>query len=412
MNVFTIIILTTLTAEYILNLVADILNLRRLKGEIPPEIGNLTTPEDYNHANDYTRTLTGFGIVSDTVQLAALLLFWFARGFPWLDGIIQANSWHPVITGCIYIGALLALKGVLALPFSVFRTFVIEERFGFNRTTAGTFIMDRLKGFVLVVLIGGPILAGILTFYGYAGNYAWVYSWFAVSAVTVVMQYAAPRWIMPIFNKFTPLEEGELHRNILDYATSQGFSIEGVYVIDGSKRSGKSNAFFTGFGKHKRIALFDTLIEGHTVPELVAVLAHEIGHYRKKHVIEGMVVSIAHSGIIFFLLSLVIGSEGLFEAFFMDRISVYAGLVFFGFLYSPVELLLGIILQSRLRKNEFAADRFAAETTGEPEALADALRKLSVHNLSNLRPHPMYVALHYSHPPVLERIEALRRHML
>ena len=282
MNVFTVIILAALLGEHLLDLIAEVLNLRRLGGGVPDAFRDIITPEEYHRSDEYTRSLTRFGIVSGTVQLAGLLIFWFAGGFPWLDGIIYAQGWHPVLAGCVFIGALLALRAILSLPFAIYRTFVIEERFGFNRTTPATFIIDRVKGIVLALLIGGPILVGILAFFGYAGDLAWLYSWLAVAAVTVILQFAAPRWIMPLFNRFTPLDEGSLRRSIFEYARAEGFGLEDVYVIDGSRRSGKSNAFFTGFGKHKRIALFDTLIEGHTVPELVAVLAHEIGHYRKK----------------------------------------------------------------------------------------------------------------------------------
>jgi len=214
---------------------------------------------------------------------------------------------------------------------------------------------------------------------------------------------------MPLFNKFTPLEEGELRESILSYAKSVKFSLQNLFVIDGSKRSTKSNAFFTGFGKNKRIALFDTLIEKHTVAELVAVLAHEIGHYKKKHIIQGMLISILQMGVMFFLLSIFISHEGLFEAFYMENISIYAGLIFFGMLYSPIELILSIFMQIFSRKNEYEADHYAAETTKDPNSMIDALKKLSVHNLSNLTPHPLYVFLNYSHPPVLERINAIRK---
>jgi STE24 endopeptidase len=227
--------------------------------------------------------------------------------------------------------------------------------------------------------------------------------------VTLFLQFIAPTWIMPLFNKFTPLEEGELRESIFSYARSVNFSLENLFVMDGSKRSTKSNAFFTGFGKHKRIALFDTLIEKHSVAELVSILAHEIGHYKKKHILQSMAISILHSGLMFFLLSIFISHKGLFDAFYMEQMSIYAGLIFFGMLYSPLELLLSIFLQIFSRKNEYEADRFAVETTDTPETMVNALKTLSVHNLSNLTPHPFYVFLNYSHPPVLERIQALRQ---
>ncbi|MEX2363156.1 MAG: M48 family metallopeptidase, partial [Balneolaceae bacterium] len=229
-----------------------------------------------------------------------------------------------------------------------------------------------------------------------------------VTVFTLIMQYVAPTWIMPLFNKFTPLEEGELRKAIENYTEKVNFSIQGLYVIDGSRRSSKSNAFFTGFGKNKRVALYDTLIENHTNQELVAVLAHEIGHYKKKHIIKGMVTSILQTGVMFFLLSVFLSAEGLFEAFYMEQMSVYAGLIFFGMLYAPIEMILSIFMQMLSRKHEFEADSFAAETTGQPEDMVSTLKKLSKDNLSNLTPHWFYVFLNYSHPPVLERIREIR----
>ena len=222
------------------------------------------------------------------------------------------------------------------------------------------------------------------------------------------MQFIAPTWIMPLFNKFTPLEDGDLRSAILSYAKSVQFPLENLFVMDGSKRSSKSNAFFTGFGKHKRIALFDTLIEKHSIQELVAVLAHEIGHYKKKHILQSMIISVIHMGVMLFLLSIFLSHEGLFTAFYMDEMSIYAGLIFFGMLFSPIEEILSVVMQLFSRKNEFEADRFAVETTREHESMINALKKLSVHNLSNLTPHPLYVFFNYSHPPVLERIKAIR----
>jgi STE24 endopeptidase len=271
-----------------------------------------------------------------------------------------------------------------------------------------TFILDKLKGILLRALIGIPLLAGILAFFIYAGDWAWLYAWLVVTAFTLLMQYIAPTWIMPLFNKFTPLEEGELRNEIEEYTKKVDFSLKGLFVIDGSKRSSKSNAFFTGFGKNKRVALYDTLIENHTIKELVAVLAHEIGHYKKKHIVKGMVISIVHSAVLFFLLSIFLNEQGLFDAFYMDQMTVYAGLVFFGMLYAPIEMILSIFMQMSSRKHEFEADAYAVETTGNQADMISTLKKLSKDNLSNLTPHPWYVFLNYSHPPVLQRIEAIK----
>ena len=324
-----------------------------------------------------------------------------------LDSWIRGFPFNELISGIIFIVLLMIAKSILSLPFSIYSTFVIEEKFGFNKTTVKIFLLDLLKGTVLGALIGIPLLAGILAFFIYAGDLAWLYAWLVVTAFSLLMQYIAPTWIMPLFNTFTPLEDGALKTEIERYSRKVNFSLKGLFVIDGSKRSSKSNAFFTGFGKNKRVALYDTLIENHSVEELVAVLAHEIGHYKKKHIVKGMIVSIVHSAILFFLLSVFLQEKGLFDAFYMDNMSIYGGLIFFGMLYAPIEMILSIFMQMSSRKHEFEADAFAVETTGNKVDMINTLKKLSKDNLSNLTPHPIYVFLNYSHPPVLERIKAI-----
>jgi STE24 endopeptidase len=304
---------------------------------------------------------------------------------------------------------LIILRGIISLPFSIYATFVIEARFGFNKTTVRTFILDIVKAVLLGIILGGPLLAGVLYFFQYAGPLAWLYCWLVVTVFSLVIQFIAPTWIMPLFNKFTPLEQGELREAIMTYAQNVHYSLLDIFVMDGSKRSTKSNAFFTGFGKNKRIALFDTLIQKHTTTELVTVLAHEIGHYKKRHIIQSMLIGILHTGLIFYLLSIFLSHEGLFAAFYMQNMSVYAGLIFFGMLYAPLEMTLSIFLNIFSRRNEMQADRFAVETTGQGQSLISALKKLSADNLSNLTPHPLYVFLNYSHPPVLERIRRLSK---
>jgi STE24 endopeptidase len=409
MNVYGIIILVTLLLDYVLHLVADIYNLRALRPDLPAASGSIYDAEAYRQSQAYTRMQTRFAWVSAMCMLVVTLLFWFLGGFNAMDQAIRSWGWGPLWTGLAYMGLLMLSRMLLSLPFRVYATFVIEERFGFNRTTAITFIQDMLKGLALAGLLGVPLLAGILAFLQYAGPYAWVYCWVATTLFLLGVQFIAPTWIMPLFNTFQPLDPGPLREALLAYARRINFPLQDVYVIDGSRRSSKSNAFFTGFGKHKRVALFDTLIAQLTHPELVAVLAHEIGHYKKKHILQGLLLSIVHMGVVFFLLSIFLQHQGLFEAFYMQQPSVYAGLIFFGLLYMPLELLLSIGRHIFSRHHEYAADRFAVETFGQPEAMAQALQKLSVQNLSNLTPHPFYVFLHYSHPPVLERIQAIRR---
>ena len=407
MNIYALIILITIFAKYFLHLFADLLNLKTLGNGLPDEFKEVFSDEAYKKSQEYTRARALFGIITSSFGLSVTLIFWLSGCFNYLDQLVR--SWQlPIIwTGIFYIGVLLLARTIVSLPFSIYSTFVIEERFGFNKTTPATFIKDLIKGLLLGIVIGGPLLFVILAFFEYAGPLAWLYCWIAATAFTLILQFIAPTWIMPLFNKFTPLEEGDLKESILSYAESVKFSLKDVFVMDGSKRSSKSNAFFTGFGKNKRIALFDTLIQKHTVPELVAVLAHEIGHYKKKHIIKNMAISIVHMGLIFFLLSIFVSRQELFNAFFMEHASVYAGIILFSMVFTQIEFFFALFINSFSRKNEYEADRFAAETTGKTEAMINALKKLSVDNLSHLTPHPFYVKLNYSHPPVLERIKAL-----
>ena len=407
MNAIAIIILAAIIFDFALNVLADFLNLKMLRNELPAAFRGVYDPVRYSKSQQYLKINTRFGWVTATFNVAVILTFWFAKGFPLLDEWVRSFNYGTVITGLIYMAVLLLFKGLLSLPFSIYATFVIEERFGFNQTTWTTFVTDLAKGLLLAVLLGAPLLVGILAFFVYAGSNAWWFCWIAVTLYMLGVQFIAPSWIMPLFNKFTPLEDGELKAAILSYAGSINFPIENVYVMDGSRRSSKSNAFFTGFGKHRRIVLFDTLIKRHTTGELLAVLAHEMGHYKKKHILQSMGLGILQMGAMLYLLSIFISYQGLFDAFYMPQTSVYAGLIFFAMLYSPLDFFIGLFMQMLSRRNETAADRFSAETTHDPQSMVAALKKLSVHNLSNLMPHPFYVFLNYSHPPVLQRIQDL-----
>ncbi len=409
MNIFALIILIVLVAEFVLNFVADILNLKSATSDLPAEFESIFDAETYSKSQAYLRDTTRFDWIHSSVNLVVLLVFWFAGGFGWLDRIVCGWANDTVLCGLAFIGLLVLSKMILNLPFSAYSTFVIEERYGFNRTTWSTFVLDLVKGLTLGILLGGPLLAAVIFVLDRLGPSGWLACWAITVAVMLVIQYVAPKWIMPLFNKFTLLEEGALRDRITGYADTVGFALKDVYVIDGSRRSSKANAFFTGFGKNRRIALYDTLIERHKTDELVAVLAHEIGHYKRHHILQGMLISVVHTGLLFLVLSLVLPSTGLFEAFgVMEGTPVYAGLVFFGLLYRPVELVLGVVLNAWSRRNEYEADRFAVSTSGLGGALVEGLKKLSRDNLSNLTPHPFFVFLNYSHPPLLRRIERIR----
>jgi STE24 endopeptidase len=409
MNIYLVIIIAALLINYALSTTAAWLNLRNISEQLPDEFQGFYDEERYRKSQQYLRETTIFGLIHDTFHLVVILVFILAGGFNFVDNIARSAGAGTIGTGLMFAGIILLMSQLIDIPFSVWSTFVIEEKFGFNKTTVRTFINDILKGLVLTALIGGLVFAGIIWFFETMGPAAWVYCWVALSIFQIMLMFVAPVLIMPIFNKFEPLEDGELKKSIMDYARKENFKMQGVFKMDGSKRSTKSNAFFTGFGKFKRIVLFDTLIARHTVEELTAIIAHEMGHYKLKHILKGIVRSILMAGFTFWLLSLFIGNQGLFEAFRMEHVSVYASLFFFGFLYAPIGMVTGIFDKAISRKHEFQADEYAVRSYGHPEAMITALKKLSVDNLSNLTPHPFMVFLEYSHPPVLERIKAIRR---
>lgn len=408
LNSYAIIILAAFVLENIIDIISSYLNLKALKSSIPSEFSNIYDSVAYGKSQEYVRVKTRFEWFASLYGLIFMLLFWFGRGFNYLDIFIRNFHLHQIITGLLYIGILVMLQKIMSLPLSIYSTFVIEEKFGFNKTTVKTFIADQIKSLVIMAILGGILVAIVLTLFSYGGDLAWVYAWIFTVIFTLFIRFIYPSFIMPWFNKFQPIENGELKDSIMSFARTVDFPLSEIYVMDGSRRSGKTNAFFTGFGKNKRIALFDTLISKHTVPELVAILAHEIGHYKRKHAMIRMAISIIHTGFIFFLISIFLKSKGLFNAFFMDSMSVYAGLIFFMMLLTPIEMVISVLANILSRKFEFQADNFAAVNTRNSETMISALKKLSLGNLTNLTPHPFYVFLKYSHPPMLERIARLR----
>jgi len=407
MNLYGTLILVTLVATFLLKFVADILNLRAASPAIPESFLGVYEEAAYRRSQEYLKANTLFSMVDSSADLLLLLLVWFSGGFNLLDQAVRGFGFDTVASGMLFIGALLLLQSLAGLPFRIYKTFVLEERFGFNKTTPQVFAGDMFKSLLLALVLGAPVIALILWFFEHAGSVAWIWAWSGVTLFSLLLQYVAPTLIMPIFNRFTPLEDGELRQAILQYASDVSFPLSGIYVIDGSKRSSKANAFFTGFGRNKRIALFDTLIGNHTTEELVAVLAHEIGHFRKKHILVAMALSMLNLGLVFYLLSLFMNNRQLFHAFFMKETSVYGSLLFFMLLYSPVEFILSVLLQMLSRRHEFQADHFAVTTYSGGRALSAALKKLSRSSLSNLTPHPFYVFLNYSHPPVLQRLRRI-----
>ena len=409
MNIYLIIILVIIVGNYLLDTIIEMLNVSHVKTELPKEFEGYYDAEKYKKAQNYLKENTRFGIIIDTIITPLIVVFILIGGFNYIDQISRGFQLGPIPTGLIFAGILLLASQIISIPFSIYSTFVIEEKYGFNLTTVKTFILDILKSWLLTAIIGGIIFSLVLWFFDKAGNWAWVYCWVAVVLFQIALTFIAPVVIMPLFNKFYPLEDGKLKMAIENYAKSQHFKIKGVFKMDASKRSTKSNAFFTGFGKFRRIVLFDTLINKHTVDELVSILAHEMGHYKKKHIIKSILISIITTGLMFFILSLFINNEGLFSAFKMQNTSIYASLFFFAFLYAPINMIISIFSKILSRKHEYEADKYAVVTYKKPESTISALKKLTVDNLSNLTPHPLKVFLGYSHPPVLERIKTIRR---
>ena len=407
-NIYFFIILGALVVLYHLDLFAELLNMKALRPELPQEFADTFDAEKYEQSQDYTRDGTKFQVVSATFSLVVFVVFWVIGGFGWLDGVVRGLAEGEVLRGLLFVALLWLASMVISLPFDIYDTFVLEEKYGFNKTTPKTFVIDRIKEIVLSVILGAPLLALIFWFFDKFDN-AWVYAWAAVTAFSLILAYVGPKYIFPIFNKFEPLDDGELKTSINAMAEKCDFPLSEVSVIDGSRRSTKANAFFAGFGKNKKIALYDTLIEKHSTPELVAVLAHEIGHFKKKHIVQGIVLGIVEIGVIFFLMGLFMKNEGLSAAFGVKEVSVYTSLVFFFMLFKPIAKLLSIGKSVLSRKNEFEADAYASEVTGEPRSLISALKKLSADSLSNLTPHPFYVFMHYSHPPMLQRLGALEK---
>lgn len=407
MNSYLIFILAVIVTGFLIEAGVSLLNLRALDSSLPAEFSDVFDRERYARTQEYSRATTRFGLIRETVSTLLTLLFLLLGGFNWADIVARSFGLGNIGTGLLFTGLILLLGGLAGLPFSLYSTFVIEERFGFNRTTARTFVLDLIKTLLLAILLGAPLLAFILWFFEESGSLAWLYCWLVVVAWTVLLQFLAPTFIMPLFNTFTPLAEGELKEQITEYARSQDFRMQGIFTMDGSKRSTRLNAFFTGFGRFRRIVFFDTLVEKLAPGELVAVLAHEMGHYRLRHIFIMLAVAVAQTGIMFALLSRFINNPGLFAAFGMEHLSVYASLLFFGFLFTPVSLFLGLLVNALSRRHEYQADTYAAATTARPQDLISGLKKLSAANMANLTPHPLYVLLHASHPPVLSRIRAL-----
>ena len=400
-------IIGLLVADFIFERFLEYLNSTQWSDQLPEEVKGIYDEEKYSRQQTYEKVNFRFSLITSSFSFLVMLLMFLLAGFAWVNQLALSVSENPILNALLFFGILLLASDLLTTPFSIYDTFVIEEKFGFNKTTPKTFILDKLKGWLLGAVIGGGLLALIIYIYQLTTTSFWIYTWLVITVFYVFMVLFYSNLIVPLFNKQTPLPEGELKSAIENFSGKVGFKLDNIYVIDGSKRSTKANAYFTGLGAKKRIVLYDTLINDLTVNELVAVLAHEIGHYKKKHVVWSLLLGILQTGIMLFIFSLFVGSPELSAALGVETPSFHIGLIAFGILYSPISMITGLAMNVFSRKNEYQADAFAAQYFDKNE-LASALKKLSVKNLSNLRPHPAYVFFHYSHPTLLQRLKALK----
>ncbi len=385
----------------------DALNAKHYNDRIPEELKDVYENAEYEKSQDYKKTNYKFGVLTSTFSIVLTLAFLFFDGFEYVDTMARSYSENPIVIALIFFGIIMIGSDILTTPFAYYQTFVIEERFGFNKTTKGTFLLDKLKGWLMMAILGGGILALIIWFYQATGNSFWLYAWALITIFTIFMNMFYARLIVPLFNKQTPLEDGELRNKIAAYAKTVGFTLDKIFVIDGSKRSTKANAYFSGFGSEKRVTLYDTLINDLEDEEIVAVLAHEVGHYKKKHIIFNLVTSILLTGLTLYVLSVFISNPLLSNALGVETPSFHVGLIAFGLLYSPISEITGLIMNWFSRKFEYQADNYAKNTYAA-EPLITSLKKLSKNSLSNLTPHKAYVFMHYSHPTLLQRMKNLK----
>ena len=400
------IILAISAVSYLFDQLLDYINLKAMRTDVPDDIAAFYDRTRYVRSLDYHRDLTRFSFISAGFSFVVSMVVLITGGFGWLDELLRQNIQHPIILALVFFGILVIASDIIGLPFQLYSTFVIEERYGFNKTTVKTFFLDKIKGYLLAALVGAPLLALLIYLIDAIGPQFWI--WFAIIAAIFMlfMNMFYTTLVLPLFNKLTPLPEGELKSAIQQFASRVQFPLDNIFVIDGSKRSSKANAFFSGIGKKKKIVLYDTLIQKHTTDELVAVLAHEVGHFKKKHIIMAFVWSIVQIFLTMFILSLMVYNEQLSYALGGNQHSIHLNLIAFSILFAPISGVTGLFMSMYSRRNEYQADAYARETYSGP-ALAEALKKLSVDSLSNLYPHPLYVFFHYSHPPLLKRLEAI-----
>ena len=408
-NFYYLIIVSAIILEYLLSSIGSILDIRSITPEIPKDFQVAYDKEKYAKSQEYLKARTKFGLISSTFSLILIMIVIHTGIFGHLNDFVNAQTDHYLFRGLLFIAIIYFFPDIISIPFSIYSTFVIEQKFGFNKTTIVLFISDKFKGYAIFIVLGSIIIAPILFLFHSYPIYGWLIAWSLLTVFMIAIQPVFIHVISPMFNKFTPLDDGELRTAIEKYTKLINFPLARIDIMDGSKRSAHSNAYFSGFGKSRRIAIFDTLVDKHSTEEIVSVVAHEVGHYKLKHVIQGTIIGIIETGVMLFVFSKIMNDLGLFSVFGVDELSVHAGLIFFSMLYAPVSMVTSIISSIISRQNEFSADKYSYETTNNKEALISMLIGLAANNLSHLTPHPFKVFLTYSHPPVLDRIEAIQK---
>ena len=407
LNTLFYIIIGIIVLNFLIDKILDALNAKHFDDSIPRELNDVYDTAAYEKSQQYKKEKYRFGLLTSVVSFVATLLFFFFDGFEWVDQWARSFSNNNIVVALIFFGIIMLASDILGTPFAYYHTFVIEEKYGFNKTTLKTFFLDKIKGWLMSAVLGGGILALIIWFYETTGAHFWLYAWGIVTLFSIFLNMFYARLIVPLFNKQTPLEEGSLRNQIEHYAAQVGFQLTNIFVIDGSKRSTKANAYFSGFGREKRITLYDTLIQDLEEEEIVAVLAHEVGHYKRNHIIFNLFASTITTGFMLWLLSLFVGLPIFSEALGVSTPSFHVGLIAFGILYTPISEIIGLLMNYLSRKFEYQADDYA-KNTFEATPLVSALKKLSKNSLSNLTPHPAYVFMHYSHPTLLQRFKNLQ----
>ncbi|WP_375578856.1 M48 family metallopeptidase [Marivirga tractuosa] len=406
---FFTIIIWVVVLDYALNTVIDLLNYKKANSKLPTDLKDIFDEEKYDKAVQYQRVNTKFGLWSGLSSLIIMLLVLIFGIFGDLDSYVRLHFESVITQTLAFFGIIYIINDIWNIPWQWYSTFKIEEKFGFNKMTPSLFWKDKLKNYLLTIIVGGILLSVLVFLITWIGQSFWWIFWLVITVFMIGANFFYTSWILPLFNKLVPLEQGSLREKILAYGKSVNFPIENIYIMDGSKRSSKANAFFSGFGKRKKIVLFDTLMEKHTEEELVAILAHEVGHNKKKHTISGMISGVLQSGAMLFIMSFMVFNPALSQALGAEHLSFPVNFIAFGIIYTPISLILSLFSNFISRKHEFQADEFAT-ITYNGEALQNALKKLSVDSLSNLKPHKWYVFFHYSHPPLLQRLKAIDKH--